>query len=99
VLPKKAFTEMWTPRLSAVPQPNPGTASDSIGLSYFTMQRHGARFVGHTGGQAGYTAFFYVNRQTGDAVVAAFNTQRTGGSGSRRGAFPAIVDAALALIK
>jgi CubicO group peptidase (beta-lactamase class C family) len=99
VLPRKDFVEMWTPRLSAVPQPNPGTASDSIGLTYFTMQRRGARFIGHTGGQAGYTAFFYVNRETGDAVVAAFNTQRSGGSGSKRGAFPAIIDAALELIR
>ncbi len=99
VLPRKDLVEMWTPRLSAVPQPNPGTATDSIGLTFFTLQRDGARFVGHTGSQAGYTSFFYLNRETGDAVVAAFNTLRSGGSGSKRGAFPAIVDAALDLIR
>ncbi len=99
VLPRRDLVEMWAPRISAVPQPNPGTSSDSIGLSYFTVHRQGTSFVGHTGGQAGYTAFFYVNRQTGDAVVAAFNTQRSGGTGSRRGAFAAIVERALDLIR
>lgn len=47
---------------------------EHVGLSFFLLERGGVTFVGHTGSQAGFTAFMYFNPAARTGVVAAFNT-------------------------
>jgi CubicO group peptidase (beta-lactamase class C family) len=95
VLSHATLEEMWRARYVTNPSP---TVPDSIGLSFFVLHRAGQRFVGHTGDQAGFRSFMYLNPETRTAVVANFNTRndaqyRTSGHG-----FSAVGDSALALI-
>jgi CubicO group peptidase (beta-lactamase class C family) len=95
VLSRATLLEMWQP-LYPADNDSPG---DSVGLSFFLLHRDGARFVGHTGHQAGFRSFFYLNPETGAAVIAAFNTTNDArGEESSRG-FNAIRDEAVGLIK
>ena len=100
VLPHRDLEEMWTPRYPTGGRTTArGDADEEIGLSFFVVRRAGATFVGHTGEQAGFTSFIYLNPRTGDAVVAAFNTLRQGGRGAARSSFQSIRDQALELIR
>ena len=105
VLPHRDFEEMWRPRF---PTNSEGTAHGSaeewMGMSFFIVRRGTATFVGHTGSQAGFTSFIYINPANGNAVVAAFNTlntipQASGVLQSRGSAFRVIREAALQMIK
>jgi hypothetical protein len=73
-------------------------APDSVGLSLFVLWRHGVRFVGHTGSQAGFRAFAYLNPATGAIVIAAFNTRNDAREGESAAGFRELRDAALKLI-
>ncbi len=100
VLPRRDFEEMWRPIYPTNSQASArGSPEESIGLSFFVLRRDSATFIGHTGGQAGFTSFIYLNPATGDAVVAAFNTELQGGSRSSRSSFQVIRDRALDLIR
>ena len=55
--------------------------------------------IGHTGSQAGFLAFFYLNPENGKAVVAAFNTANEPPSRGPETAFEIIRKAALKLIE
>ena len=90
---------MWQARYLAVePVAGVATPADSIGLSFFILWRSGARFVGHTGHQAGFRSFFYINPATGSGVVAAFNTTNDADNERSEAGFRAVRDAALALL-
>jgi len=56
---------------------------ESMGLSFFLDPRTGSSgpitFIGHTGSQAGFRAFFAFNPLTGTALIAAFNTSHESG--------------------
>jgi CubicO group peptidase (beta-lactamase class C family) len=95
VLRRPSLEEMWQARF-----PISGNAAevDSIGLSFFILHRNGVRFVGHTGSQANFRSFFYIDPQTGDGVVAAFNTSNEVQPDSSNAGFRTVRDAALALI-
>jgi CubicO group peptidase (beta-lactamase class C family) len=69
-----------------------------MGLSFFVLWRSGTRFVGHTGSQAGFRAFFYIDPATGAGVVAAFNTRNDARSEDSAVGFRALRDQALAII-
>jgi len=97
VLRHSTLTEMWRP-LYPTAKDGTATESDSVGLSFFTVQRGGTTFVGHTGSQAGFLAFLYLDPATGAAVVAAFNTASDLPTGDRPSAFQQIRDAALAYL-
>jgi CubicO group peptidase (beta-lactamase class C family) len=99
VLARGSLEEMWRARYLAM-EPVAGTASpaDSMGLSFFVLWRSGTRFVGHTGHQAGFRSFFYIDPATGAAVVAAFNTTNDARTDASEAGFRAVRDSALALI-
>lgn len=100
VLPRRDFQEMWKPLHPTNSQASArGSPDEGIGLSFFVMRRGSTTFIGHTGGQAGFTSFMYLNPSNGDAVVVAFNTTKQGGSGASRSSFQVIRDRALDLIK
>ncbi|MGH7524945.1 MAG: serine hydrolase domain-containing protein [Gemmatimonadales bacterium] len=102
VLPHRDLEEMWRPFFSEVERAadssSRGRTIETTGISFFVVWQDGVKFVGHTGSQAGFTAFIYLNPATSDAIVAAFNTEKIGGSGSRQSSFAAIRSLALKLI-
>jgi CubicO group peptidase (beta-lactamase class C family) len=53
----------------------------SAGLGFFSVEVGGRRFVGHTGDQAGYRSYLYVDPEAGSGVVLVFNTTNDGGAG------------------
>ncbi|MHB1327522.1 MAG: serine hydrolase domain-containing protein [Gemmatimonadales bacterium] len=73
VLSRSSLDEMWRPVHSV------GTAEgDSIGLGFFIREHNGVRLLGHTGSQAGFRAFFYVDPVRKAGMIAAFNTAPSG---------------------
>jgi CubicO group peptidase (beta-lactamase class C family) len=99
VLARSSLEEMWRSRYLAADSGAAGAVpADSMGMSFFILRRHGARFVGHTGSQAGFRSFFYVNPLTRAGVVAAFNTSNLVEPDQSAAGFRAVRDAALALI-
>jgi CubicO group peptidase (beta-lactamase class C family) len=69
VLRRGTLEEMWRPVV-----PVNDAAGQGMGLSFFVWDHGGTRLVGHTGSQAGFRAFLYVNPVTRDAIIAAVNT-------------------------
>jgi CubicO group peptidase (beta-lactamase class C family) len=99
VLKRLSLEEMWRSLFST--QPGEQTVSDqseSIGLSFFILRRGQSTFIGHTGSQAGFLAFFYLNPENGKSVVVAFNTSGDLHEGNST-AFHIIREAALTLIQ
>jgi hypothetical protein len=43
-------------------------------MSFFKAKSGGVTLVGHTGSQAGFLAFMFLNPATGAGIIAAFNT-------------------------
>src|SRR5207245_9776773 len=99
VLARASLEEMWRPPLLAT---RDSTAlGDSVGLSFFVLWRGGgggARFIGHTGHQAGFRSFFYLNPRTRGAVIAGFNTTNEADNDRPGQGFRAGREAALELI-
>lgn len=72
VLRRSSLEEMWQPQ---VPLDN---GHGHIGYAFFLLDDVAPRVIGHTGGQGGFTSYFYINPQTGRGVIAAFNTAGEG---------------------
>ncbi|MEA3173685.1 MAG: hypothetical protein QOF42_1096 [Gammaproteobacteria bacterium] len=68
-------------------------------MSFFCVRRGHATFVGHTGNQAGFRAFMFLNPDTGAAVAAAFNTDSDLPANEHPSKYQQIRDAALQLIE
>jgi CubicO group peptidase (beta-lactamase class C family) len=98
VLRHSTLTEMWKP-LYPTGQDGSEVDEDSVGLSFFTVRRGHTTFVGHTGNQAGFRAFMFLNPGTGAAVVAAFNTDSDLTSDEHPSKYQRIRDQALRLIE
>ncbi len=84
VLRRASLEEMWR---TVVPLPQGDRAGDSFGLSFFLRHDGETLLVGHTGEQAGFRSFVFLNPRTSVAVIAAFNTTnevhpRESGAGS-----------------
>lgn len=98
VLPHRDFAEMWTPGHPTNSQAEAhGAANEWMGLGFFVLKRGPTTFIGHTGSQAGFTSFMYLNPATSDGVIVAFNTLRD--VPRAQPAFQAIREAALALMR
>lgn len=98
VLKRSSFEEMWRP-LYPVPGAADGASEQSIGLSFFVVPRGKVTLIGHTGSQAGFLAFLYLNPADGKAVIAAFNTASDLPPGKDRSAFETVRRAALRLLE
>lgn len=71
VLKRESLEELWRPVL---PASDSEAMGDSIALSFFVKHVGATRLIGHTGSQRGFRAFFYLERGSGTAVIAATNT-------------------------
>lgn len=93
VLPRRTLEEMWRPVVSVGTVPD--SIQESVGLGFFLLKRGGRMLVGHTGSQAGFLSFLWMDPATSMAVIASINTAPDGPGAPE--AFPAIQRAALAL--
>jgi CubicO group peptidase (beta-lactamase class C family) len=74
VLPRSTLREMWRPVIAVGDSAGPGRVPESMGLGFFLLGDGAARLVGHTGSQAGFLAFLWIDPQTRAAGIAALNT-------------------------
>jgi CubicO group peptidase (beta-lactamase class C family) len=80
VLRRATLREMWTPAVetaAALPE------FAAVGLGFFSLESGGRRIIGHTGDQAGYRSYLYVDPAAGNGVILVFNTTNEGGAGER----------------
>ena len=68
VLPRSALAEMWRPVIEV-------SAEQQIGLGFFLLRSGGETLIGHTGSQAGFRAFLWLNPRTRSAAIVALNTE------------------------
>lgn len=87
ILARKSVEEMWRP-IASVPTDAAFSGAKSVSLSFFQYSRGGddQTFIGHTGHQAGFAAFFLLNPRTGRAVIGNFNTvwEETGSEAEKK---------------
>ncbi len=69
----------------------------AVGLGFFSLGDEGRRVVGHTGDQAGYRSYVYLDPSTSAAVILVFNTTNDGGAGDREMA--ALAEAAMRVLR
>lgn len=74
VISRATLEEMWKPVILVGDSAGPGGTRESMGLGFFLVDDGGVRIVGHTGSQAGFLAFLWMNPATRTAGVAALNT-------------------------
>jgi CubicO group peptidase (beta-lactamase class C family) len=96
VLARSSLHEMWRPLYSTGTEVPGGR--ESMGLSFYVVERARSTLVGHAGFQAGFLAFFYLNPATGEAIAAAFNTNDATHPEGRSPAYQAVHDTALGVI-
>jgi CubicO group peptidase (beta-lactamase class C family) len=80
VLRRGTLREMWTPAVgtdAALPE------FAAVGLGFFSLESDGRRIIGHTGDQAGYRSYLYVDPASGNGIILVFNTTNDGGAGER----------------
>jgi CubicO group peptidase (beta-lactamase class C family) len=97
VLPHAALIEMWQPL--HVTNNDEAAPIESMGMSFFTAKSGGVTLVGHTGSQAGFLAFMFLNPATGAGIIAAFNTDSDLPEGKEPDAFHRIFAQALQQIR
>jgi len=98
VLRHSTLTEMWQP-LYKTAEDGSEIPEDSVGLSFFSVRHGQTVFVGHTGNQAGFRAFLFLNPNTGAGVIAAVNTDSDLPPLTRPTPYQQIRDLALDLIQ
>ncbi|MGH7498728.1 MAG: serine hydrolase domain-containing protein [Gemmatimonadales bacterium] len=96
VLSRRSLEEMWRTVVKVDPAEGLG---DAVGLSFFLFpQGGGTTLVGHTGEQAGFRSFFYLNPRTRVAVIGAVNTTNDARPDASAAAWIAITRDARALL-
>ncbi len=80
VLAPATLAEMWRPLIALGDTLGPDGGPEAMGLGFFVNDRGAYRLVGHTGSQAGFISFLWLNQATGAAAIAVLNTnnQRPG---------------------
>ena len=69
VLSRATLTEMWQPIIRQGADP-----ASQMGLGFFVLDHQGTRLIGHTGSQAGFLSFLWINPQDRTGVVVVLNT-------------------------
>jgi CubicO group peptidase (beta-lactamase class C family) len=95
VLSRSTLQEMWRPVIVV------DTVSDLprwTGLGFFVVRRNGVTLIGHTGEQAGFRSFVYLNPGRRTAVIMCVNTTNEVRPGESATAFRAVEAAAAGLL-
>jgi CubicO group peptidase (beta-lactamase class C family) len=53
----------------------------AVGLGFFSLEHEGRRIVGHTGDQAGYRSYVYIDPAASSGILLVFNTTNQDGGG------------------
>lgn len=69
VLKRATLEEMWS---TVVPIGNESV--ESMGLGFFLIRTPAGRLIGHTGEQAGFRSFFYLNPASRAGIIGVVNT-------------------------
>jgi CubicO group peptidase (beta-lactamase class C family) len=80
VLRRATLDEMWVPTVetdAALPE------FAAVGLGFFSLESGGRRIIGHTGDQAGYRSYLYVDPPAGTGIILVFNTTNDDGAGGQ----------------
>ncbi len=91
ILPRSTLQSMWLPVVH--------TGTEGMGLSFFIDQEAGRRFIGHTGSQAGFRAFLYIDPDRRTAIVGVVNTDSESGQLTYSQGFQATVKAGLDVLR
>jgi CubicO group peptidase (beta-lactamase class C family) len=86
--------EAWTPTVrtgAALPE------LAAVGLGFFSLEHGGHRIVGHTGDQAGYRSYVYLDPAASSGIILVFNTTNDDGAGDPQMA--ALAQEALAALR
>jgi CubicO group peptidase (beta-lactamase class C family) len=85
ILKRSSLEEMWEPGLPMIDPvaESTGPSRESIGLIFFVSERGGMKLIGHTGSQAAFQSFLYVDPRAKTAAIAAFNTDGIEKDGAR----------------
>lgn len=79
LLPRPAIESMWQPVVRV-------SDEEAMGLSFFLRRENGRRLVGHTGTQANFRSFFWMDPAARTAVIGVVNTSNdVDPAGSARG--------------
>lgn len=71
VLARASLEEMWE---AQVPISEEGDLTSHMGLTFFLLDHKDEQYIGHTGSQKAFQAFFYVHPTTRSAAITAYNT-------------------------
>lgn len=96
ILPHADLVEMWHPRYDA---DGPGEQPEKMGMSFFIFPRGADTLVGHTGEQAGFRSFMFIDPRTGTGIVGVFNTRNDADPDRSAAGFNGIVEQALGLVR
>jgi CubicO group peptidase (beta-lactamase class C family) len=87
LLPRQALEEMWQPMVRV-------SDDEEMGLSFFIRHEGGRRLLGHTGTQANFRSFFWMDPVSHRAVVGVVNTSNAVDPAASARGFQAVMAAA-----
>lgn len=91
ILPHRTIESMWTPVVRA--------GTEGMGLSFFIDQEGDRRFVGHTGSQAGFRAFVYIDPDRRSAIIGVVNTASEANAMTYQQGFQATMKAGIDVLR
>lgn len=91
ILSRRLLESMWEPVVQA--------GSEGMGLSFFLDREGDRRFVGHTGSQAGFRSFIYVDPVRRTAIIGVVNTDADGEPAGYQEGFRAAMRAGIEVLK
>jgi CubicO group peptidase (beta-lactamase class C family) len=95
VLRRASLEEMWRP---VVPlQPGAGM-DEAFGLSFYLYRRPGTTVIGHTGEQAGFRSFFYLDPASATGVIGVLNTTNEARADQSNAGWDRLTHEAVALV-
>ena len=95
VLSRATLEEMWRP---VVPLASGGDPGEAFGLSFYLYRRDAGTVVGHTGEQAGFRSFFYLDPGSATAVIGVLNTVNEARPEASARGWDALIHRAVALV-
>jgi CubicO group peptidase (beta-lactamase class C family) len=76
VLKRSSLEGMWRKQLDITPASDTAKTREGIGLIWFVLDHGPVHVIGHTGSQASFRAFVYLDPASGAAAIAQYNTVR-----------------------
>jgi CubicO group peptidase (beta-lactamase class C family) len=92
ILPRATLEAMWQPVVGV-------NAEEEMGLSFFLRNENGQKLVGHTGTQANFRSFFWLNPATRRAVIGVVNTSSDVDGARSSAGFNEVMRAARAVLQ